>query len=175
VTGQTLTCVPGAFSGDNPQTVDTIWLRDGQQAATGTQYAIPAADAGHSLACRQTATNAYGSASADSVAVAVAASGTPNAKPKLSKLKIKPKTLHRKTKAKVTFTLSAPARVTFKICKRKGKKCKRVKKGAPKALQGKQGTNRVRLKAKGLKPGRYRLTATPTGGTGARVSFRVVQ
>jgi CSLREA domain-containing protein len=181
VTGKTVTCVPGTFTGDAPQTIETAWLRDGQQVATGTDYPIPAGDAGHELVCRQTATNAYGSATGDSIGVAVTAAPTPaggnngGATPTISNLKIKPKTLHRRTKAKVTFTLSAPARVTFKLCKRKGKKCKRVKKGAPKALQGKQGANRVTLKAKGLKRGRYRLTATPAGGKGARVSFRVVQ
>lgn len=179
VTGQTLTCQPGTFSGDNPLTIDTIWLRDGQQAATGTQYPIPAADAGHALACRQTATNAYGSASADSASVAVTAppgqGQGPAAPPKLSNLKIRPRTLHHRTKAKVTFTLSAPAKVTFKICKRKGKTCKRIKKGTPKSLQGKQGANRRRFGAKPLKPGRYRLTATPAGGKGVRVSFRVVR
>jgi hypothetical protein len=176
VTGQTLTCVPATFSGDTPQEIGTVWLRDGQQAATGTQYAIPPADAGHAIACRQTAANAYGSASADSAAVSVTAAPQPpgGGPAKLTKLKIRPKTLHRRTKAKVTFTLSAPARVTFKICKVKGKKCKRLKKGAPKALQGKRGPNTTRLKAKGLKRGRYRLTATPAGGTARRASFRVV-
>ena len=50
-----------------------------------------------------------------------------------------------------------------------------MKKGAPKALKGKQGANSRRWRAKRLKPGRYRLTATPAGGKGVRVSFRVVQ
>ncbi|MGD5361259.1 choice-of-anchor Q domain-containing protein, partial [Xanthomonas citri pv. citri] len=52
--GETLTCQPAVFAGDGPQTIETVWLRDGQQAATGTQYAIPAADVGHAIACRMT-------------------------------------------------------------------------------------------------------------------------
>ena len=69
ITGQTVACAGAIFTGDLPQTIDTIWLRDGQQVATGADYTIPGGDAGHALGCRQTATNAYGSATADSAAV----------------------------------------------------------------------------------------------------------
>ena len=75
----------------------------------------------------------------------------------------------------MTFTLSAPARVRFSLCRFKGatKVCKRVKKGAPKAVSGKQGANRTRLTLRRLRPGRYRLTATPAGGRAKRATFRV--
>jgi hypothetical protein len=184
LTGETLTCQPGTFGGDGPQATETVWLRDGQQAATGSQYAIPGADAGHALACRTTATNAYGSASSDSATVPVNAGPTPpgggpggnaGATATLTKLKIGPKTLHRATKAKVTFRLSAPAKVTFSLCLRSGKKCKRLKKGAPKTFAGKPGPNTLRLKATGLKRGRYRLTAKPAGGKAVQIAFRVVR
>ena len=94
---------------------------------------------------------------------------------KLSKFKINPKTLHSATKAKVTFRLSAPAKVAFTLCRISGKKCKRVTKGAPKTLAGKRGTNTIRLKAKGLKRARYRLTAKPAGGKTAQIALRVVR
>ncbi|MDX6659093.1 MAG: hypothetical protein QOH62_3886 [Solirubrobacteraceae bacterium] len=182
--GETLTCQPGTFGGDGPQTTETVWLRDGQQAAAGSQYAIPAADVGHTLACRMTATNAYGSASSDSAGVPVNAAPTPPvvvpaggavAIAKLSRFKISPKKLHGATKAKVTFTLSAPAKVAFTLCRRSGKKCNRVTKGAPKALAGKKGANTVRLKAKGLKRARYRLSAKPAGGKAAQIALQVVR
>jgi hypothetical protein len=182
--GETLSCQPGTFGGDGPQTTEAVWLRDGQQAAAGSQYAIPAADVGHTLACRMTATNAYGSISSDSAGVPVSAAPTPPVVvppgaaiviAKLSKFKIGPKTLHGATKAKVTFTLSAAAKVTFTLCRRSAKKCTRVTKGAPKALAGKKGANTVRLKAKGLKRARYRLTAKPAGGKAAQIAFQVVR
>ena len=85
-----------------------------------------AADGGHGLACRQTATNAYGSATAESTPVQVQGTSSPPAGTVvvLSKLRVR--------KGKVTFTLSAPARVRFTLCRFKGKTtvCKRVKKRA---------------------------------------------
>jgi hypothetical protein len=61
--------------------------------------------------------------------------------------------------------------VRFSLCRFKGKRCKRLKTGAPKTLAGKQGANSVRFAVKRLRPGRYRLTATPKGGKAVRVTF----
>jgi hypothetical protein len=185
VTGETLTCEPGSFGGDGPQTLATAWLRDGEQAATGAQYAVPAADAGHSLACRVTASNAYGNASSDSAAVAITAAAVPPGPAagggaqvhaaRLSKLRIRPKRMHRGAKAKVTFTLSGATGVRFAICRRRGKACKRLKAGAPKKRTCRRGANRLKLPTRRLKPGRYRLSATPAGGKASRVAFRVLR
>jgi hypothetical protein len=146
-------------------TIDTVWLLDGQQVGTGSDFAIPAADAGHALVCRQTATNAYGSVGADSAAVRVTAPPPASRPVVLSKLRVR--------KGKVTFRLSAPARVRFSLCRVKGKKCARVTKRAPKTMRGRKGANHTKLKIKGLRAGRYRLTATPAGGRAKHAAFRI--
>jgi hypothetical protein len=45
-----------------------------------------------------------------------------------------------------------------------GQPLKRLKKHAPTTFGAKAGKNAVRLARKHLKPGRYRITATPSGG-----------
>jgi hypothetical protein len=72
--GQTLTCSQGSWTGSVPQSYAFQWLRDGAPiaGAAGAAYKVAAADAGHAVACRVTATNAAGSASAVGVAVRVA-------------------------------------------------------------------------------------------------------
>jgi hypothetical protein len=74
--GGTLSCSRGTWSGD-PTSFARAWLRDGSVLAgrTGSTYDVVAADAGHALRCRVTATNRGGSASATSAAVVV--DGTP--------------------------------------------------------------------------------------------------
>ncbi len=81
--GQTLTCTPGGFSGSPAPSLVLAWLRDGVAVATGGAYKVAAADAGHTLACVVTATNAGGSASATSAPVAVPKTH-PTIKPPLS-------------------------------------------------------------------------------------------
>jgi hypothetical protein len=69
--GQTLTCQPGTWT--NSPSFAFQWLRDGSPiAGAGDQTYVPvAADAGHQLRCRVTATNTGGSATADSNTVSV--------------------------------------------------------------------------------------------------------
>lgn len=72
-TGNTLSCTMGNWTGE-PTDYAYAWHSDGvATAATGATYSLTAADAGHSLACVVTATNAQGSTAAPmSNAVAVA-------------------------------------------------------------------------------------------------------
>ena len=86
--GQTLTCgQPSVASPDGPVMAPLTWLRDGALVGMGATFAVGAADAGHSLACRITATNAAGAVIATSAGVAVpsppgpGAGGTPPAPP----------------------------------------------------------------------------------------------
>ena len=88
--GQTLTCNPGTWTGAPSPTLSFQWLRDGQAITgeSGATYNVVAADAGHALTCRVTATNAGGSASADSAAANVPAPTptTPTPTPQEQKL-----------------------------------------------------------------------------------------
>jgi hypothetical protein len=67
--GDTLSCDPGAWSGS--PSFSFQWLRDGTPipGATSQTYTLAEADAGHSITCRVTGTNAGGSSQADSNAV----------------------------------------------------------------------------------------------------------
>ena len=69
--GQVLTCSPGTWS--NSPAFAFEWLRDGPPiaGATASTYTLVAADAGHDVACRVTASNSDGSAELASAAVAV--------------------------------------------------------------------------------------------------------
>ncbi len=70
--GRMLTCAaPAVDSRDGSATSALAWLRDGAPAGTGSTYGVGDADAGHTLSCRITATNAAGDASATSAGVAV--------------------------------------------------------------------------------------------------------
>ena len=71
--GSLLTCSPGTWS-YSPQFA-YVWLRDGAaiSGATNATYTAAAGDAGHTIACRVTGTNAAGSAQATSAAVAITA------------------------------------------------------------------------------------------------------
>jgi hypothetical protein len=70
--GSTLSCATGTWSGAT--SITRAWLRNGTAipGATGATYVTAAADIGTSVSCRVTATNAAGSAVADSNAVVVA-------------------------------------------------------------------------------------------------------
>jgi beta-glucanase (GH16 family) len=71
--GETLTCSPGAWTGDPAPELGYEWLSDGSplQGATGPAYTVRSTDAGHALSCRVTATNSAGSAAAISEARAI--------------------------------------------------------------------------------------------------------
>ena len=71
--GQQLACTSGTWTGSAPIGYAYIWLREGApiSGATGSSYKIVAADQGHNLICRVTATNSKGSAAASSAAQAI--------------------------------------------------------------------------------------------------------
>lgn len=85
--GSPLTCDTGAWSGIPAPALSIAWLRDGVviPAATGPTYTPTAADEGHEIACRVTATNAGGSTAATSAAqrIPVPAPALPAAEAKL--------------------------------------------------------------------------------------------
>jgi len=60
--GGVLTCEEGAYSGVPAPTLSVQWLRDGEaiNGATSPAYTVQAADAGHQLQCKVTATNLMG-------------------------------------------------------------------------------------------------------------------
>lgn len=68
--GSVLTCSNGTWTG-LPNVFIYAWLRDGSPIGGATQqsYTVTAADAGHKLSCRVTATNRAGSGMATSAAV----------------------------------------------------------------------------------------------------------
>jgi hypothetical protein len=71
--GQPAACATGTWLGSTPQHYDYVWLRDGTPipAAATASYVPVLGDAGHALACRVTAHNIAGSASATSTPVVV--------------------------------------------------------------------------------------------------------
>ena len=82
VVGGTLTCDDGAWSGSKPQSYRISWLRDGAaNGSTGATYVVPAADAGHSVACKVTATNLGGTTEVASKGVDIAVPPPPPAPP----------------------------------------------------------------------------------------------
>jgi hypothetical protein len=77
--GATLNCTMGTWDGE-PTGYAYDWMRDGAStSATGADYIVVAGDAGHSLTCVVTATNAAGSTAAPpSNAVSVPAARAAN-------------------------------------------------------------------------------------------------
>lgn len=73
VSGHTLTCHRGTWSGSTPQTYAYRWLRGSApiSGATKATYVVKAADVGKQLRCRVTASNPAGSATATSAAVLI--------------------------------------------------------------------------------------------------------
>ena len=77
--GHTLTIKSGVWSGSTPIDHSYRWRRCGSAgtgcvdiaAATATTYTLTAADVGHTIRVRDTATNTYGTGSVDSAATAV--------------------------------------------------------------------------------------------------------
>jgi hypothetical protein len=64
VVGETLSCTMGNWEGE-PTGYAYAWTTDGvPNSATGAAYFVPPGDAGHSIACVVTATNAQGSTEA---------------------------------------------------------------------------------------------------------------
>jgi uncharacterized delta-60 repeat protein len=77
IEGQTLTAVPGGWSGTQPITVADAWRRcDSIGAscvyiATGSTYTLTGSDVGHTIRVRETATNYWGHDAVDTSATAV--------------------------------------------------------------------------------------------------------
>ena len=96
-------------------------------------------------------------------------------------LKIKPRRVHRKRGAKVSYIDSAASRTQFvlsRCTKFVRKHCKRYMRKRSFTRQDVAGRNSFHLRVKGLARGRYRLAATPSldGAEGATVTvkFRIV-
>jgi hypothetical protein len=71
--GETLTCTMGNWEGE-PTDYAYLWESDSEDVGTASSYVVAATDAGHSITCTVTATNAWGSTAAPpSNAVEVAA------------------------------------------------------------------------------------------------------
>jgi hypothetical protein len=118
--------------------------------------------------------------------------GTATVKARLTALAVRPGSFRAGRGARVSYTLTAPARVRFTVERllsghRRGGRCRAGGRG-PRCIravrvrgafshQGRTGANSVRLPARlggrRLRAGRYRLTATPVGGTATRAPFRV--
>lgn len=77
--GETVTCLPGTWTGAPAPTFTFQWLRNGAVVAAQVSdtYDVLRSDAGRALACRVTATNPAGSAVATSSTVAVPAVAAP--------------------------------------------------------------------------------------------------
>jgi hypothetical protein len=119
--GATLTCAPGSWSGS--PTFAFQWLRDGQpiSGATSANYLTVAADAGHQISCRVTATNDGGSTASTSAALTIV--------PKLVKTKVFQTppgrvcaAYHKKLKLRVVIPHGV--RVTLLLAKLGGRKLK---------------------------------------------------
>jgi hypothetical protein len=118
-------------------------------------------------------------------------------RPNLFRLALKPSRFHvggRRGGTTIRFTLSNAARVTVRFDRlttgrrkgrscstrvRRGKRCTIVRRAGTMTVNGRAGGNRRsfsgKLGRKSLKPGRYRVTATPKSGRGDRATVVVVK
>jgi hypothetical protein len=113
VAGQTLTCNRGTWSGSPPIAYSYEWLRDGVALSgeTAATYVIKAADPGHFIRCRVTASNGGGSAMATSAAVAIKRPPKNTAPPTITG---QPKVGRTLTCNKGTWTGSAPITYAYR-------------------------------------------------------------
>jgi hypothetical protein len=111
VAGHTLACAKGTWTGSVPITYAYKWLRDSVAitGATSATYAVKAADAGHQVKCRVTASNGTGSAMATSAAVAIKTPPANTVAPKITGTPTVGKTLNC---SNGTWTGSAPITYT---------------------------------------------------------------
>jgi hypothetical protein len=81
--GQPLSCSTGSWTGYPAPLFTYQWLRDGTGigGATGSSYNVAAADQGHTLTCRVTASNSVGQRTATSAGVAIRASSAGGGSP----------------------------------------------------------------------------------------------
>lgn len=164
--GDALSCSTGTWSGSPSFAYQ--WLRDGTAIATSQQYTVMSADVGHSLTCRVTATNAGGSASANSNAVTPKAKQPPITEEpdaptvKIARLKPKNGCVISRFKVRVTVTGDDVTSVVVRLDRKK------IKTTISKRFK-------VSIAKKKLALGRHKLkvVATNSGGTGtAKLKFK---
>jgi hypothetical protein len=111
--GKTLTCSQGSWTGSSPISYSYVWLRDNAAitGATSSTYAVKAADAGHAVRCRVTASNAGGSAMAASSPVTIKRPPKNTVAPKVTGTPRVGRTL---TCSKGTWTGSAPITYSYR-------------------------------------------------------------
>jgi hypothetical protein len=98
--------------------------------------------------------------------------------PVVSRLRVRPRSFRARKGAKAGYLLSESATVTFRVQRRAGRRWK----AAGRALRKRaaKGGNGFRLRARRLRPGRYRLVASAVDAAGnrskaARTRFRIVR
>jgi hypothetical protein len=169
----------GPSAADQPVSVQLTGLSPG----TTYNYAVVATGSG-------------GSAAGADLTFTTAPAGAP--KPVLSKFKIVPTTFAVGKGARVSYSLSRAATVTFQVRRllpgvRAGKRCVARTRKHPRGQRctrlvpvkgsikrpSTAGANTFkfmgRIGGHALSPGRYRLTATPAGGRTLSVNFRIVK
>ena len=102
--------------------------------------------------------------------VSPAAADQRSARVSAGRVALRPRAFRAAAGSRLRFTLSAPARVRLTVRTAGGKRAGRVR-----ALAGRSGVNSVRFRARGLRPGRYRLEIAPAGGRPRTTAFRIVR
>lgn len=100
--GSTVTLTPATWNGRPTPTVVYAWLRDGAIIAgeTGLTYVLQAADVGHVVTARTTATNTGGTASSTTSGITVLAAGSPQ-------FTLQPVSVTREVGQTAVFTVTA--------------------------------------------------------------------
>jgi hypothetical protein len=183
----TIECVTPRGKYSNPS-----WSQDGHQLAYGTADGVHVMSV-PSLDCPQITERllvpggvdpAFGPADVNMGQAPAPPAGSPPSHPggsggtaaaALSKVSLKPRNFRAGGRGtKVSYTLSAPSRVTLTVVTKRGKRIR----GAAIA-NGKAGRNTLRFRgrmgSKKLKPGSYRLMLTPAGGSARSVKFKILR
>ena len=140
----------------------------GSGAAATHTYAAPG-----TYGVAVTVRDAAGTAVGDSREITISAPPAGRVAPMISRLRVSPSAFSRR--ARVTYRLDRAATVRFRILRRS--RGGRLVAARSFARVSKAGRNRLALRRRTLRPGRYRLTAVPTAGGvrggAARAAFRV--
>jgi hypothetical protein len=149
--GAVLTCSNGTWA-NQPTTFTFQWLLAGKSiaGATAQTFTVPSADAGQSLSCQVTATNAYGSALGTSAAVSV--SNVVSTPPSASKTATNP------TAGKTTTNNNGNVSVTVS-CPSSASSCGAVT-ASLSVVEELTGTKITGVIARAAKPKRRRRTVT---------------
>jgi hypothetical protein len=171
----TLTGSEGVWEGTDPVDVSSVWLRcdpDGTNCnvipgAAGPSYTLGPTDVNRTLRLRVSSSSAGGQATTDTLAGGEAAA-------LLTGLAVRPRAFRRR--ARVWYVLDRPSSVRFKVQRKVRKRWRRVKGSFTHAGAAGANSRRFsgRLRGRALRPGRYRLLATPSGGLTARAGFRIL-